>query len=99
MKTGQAICSAWYRTTNPKTVISDDDFACLVKMVDKGQLDAFKAGMTRAAETNVAFNMPTGYTGVNAVKGIHYNSGHAHGVADTRQAILTERDNLKELPK
>lgn len=88
MNNGQAICSAWYRTTNPKTVLSDDDFAHLVKMVDKGQLDAFKAGMTRATQI-LQKQVSTCHGG-----GKHDDCMPCVARNNSTIDILAERDNL-----
>ena len=68
------------------------DIGKLKPFIEAIQADARQSALTEAVEVNVEFVLPTGYTGINTVKGIHFNSGHAHGVADTRQAILTLRD-------
>jgi hypothetical protein len=55
----------------------------LEAIIKEAQLDAFKAGMTRAAETCKKQNSNTDY-------------GYGLGCSQCEQAILTERDNLKE---
>lgn len=61
------------------------------------QLDAMKEGMRRAAKVKLpVFQLPTGYTGNRYIHGVHFESGNAHGVAETRQAILTAAEQLTE---
>jgi hypothetical protein len=59
------------------------------KLVEQIQLDAYKAGMTRAAE--IAWN---------AKVANRFSTDHIHNMAcqQVNKAILTERNNLKELP-
>lgn len=66
---------------------SFETFKLAQDFIESIQADARKQGMHDAAETHVGFELPTGYTGKNQVHGIHYSSGHAHGVADLREAI------------
>jgi len=63
----------------------------LINAVKQIQLDAYKAGMTRAANI---IPPPSPY----ARKDCEWNDGYCEAAIAKNKAILTERDNLKELP-
>lgn len=68
--------------------------AAVLNYTKQIQLDAAKWGVEQAAKAYVGFEMPTGYTGKNQVNGIHFNSGHAHGVANMREKARDLANNL-----
>jgi len=96
MNNANQILSSWQRTTSLKTDISDADWRTLHSQVEKGLLDAFKAGEEHAAGICKA--------GVQEVTGTHWElraiTQQSNNMCESlSKEILADAKERKELPE